>query len=163
VEIQVQQILLQVLNFAILLFALSKFLYKPILKILDERANKINEGLQAAEKSLAEQARLEERKQEEMVIVQKQVAKILEEAKVKADKMGKELLEEAREEAGKVIRKEEAALKARLEAEERKLKGQIADLVAVTTKAVLKDALTSKQQQEIIKSQMAQLKKLKVN
>src|SRR3989344_8353758 len=38
----------QVVNFLILLFILKKFLYKPILKVLDERKRKIEESLNNA-------------------------------------------------------------------------------------------------------------------
>ena len=38
-------LLTQVINFTILVVVLTKFLYKPILKMLDERKKKIEEGL----------------------------------------------------------------------------------------------------------------------
>ena len=43
------QLIAQIVNFAILLIILRLTLYKPILKMLDERKQKIAEGLNAAE------------------------------------------------------------------------------------------------------------------
>jgi F-type H+-transporting ATPase subunit b len=51
-EFGVQPILLlaQIVNFAILFFLLRKFLYGPLLKILEQRRNTIKESLKNAEK-----------------------------------------------------------------------------------------------------------------
>ena len=35
----------QLISFSILLFLISKFLYKPVVKLLDERAEKIKKGV----------------------------------------------------------------------------------------------------------------------
>jgi len=61
-EINFFQIIFQIINFTILLLLLKKFLYKPILKILKQRAQKIEEGIEAAEKSIEERDKLEELK-----------------------------------------------------------------------------------------------------
>jgi len=56
-------LLAQVVNFAVLLFILKRFLYKPILKVLEERKKRIEESLKNAEeieKRLVETAELEE-------------------------------------------------------------------------------------------------------
>ena len=39
----------QLISFTVLLFLLTKFLYKPVLKLLDERSEKIKKGLSDAE------------------------------------------------------------------------------------------------------------------
>ena len=41
----------QILNFLILVFVLTKFAYKPVVRIMDERKNKIAGDLEAAEKA----------------------------------------------------------------------------------------------------------------
>ena len=48
------QLIAQVVNFFVLLFVLRLVAYKPILKMLDERKQKIAEGLNAAEIARAE-------------------------------------------------------------------------------------------------------------
>lgn len=162
-EIQIQQIILQMVNFGVLFFLLYKFLYKPILKILDERAQKVSEGLDAAERSITEQASLEERKQKEIKKAQAKASEVLEEAKKTADKLGVDIIAQARIDAKEVVKKEEAALMERLEKQERKLKSQVTKLVAATTQSVLKKALTPKHQQEILKNQLKDLKEIKVD
>jgi len=162
VEVHVEQILLQIVNFGILFFVLIKFLFKPILKILDERSERIKEGLEAAEKTLAEQAKLEEKRQEQLTKAQQEAAKILADAKKEAERQGKAMVDEARKETAAMIEREEELFKTKLAKEELRLKGKIAKLVSLTTTTVLKEALTSQHQEEIIRRQMVQLKKLRV-
>lgn len=44
-------LLIQALNFAILLAVLWKFLYKPVLKMIDERREKVEKGVRDAEEA----------------------------------------------------------------------------------------------------------------
>ncbi|OGV93494.1 ATP synthase F0 subunit B [Microgenomates group bacterium RIFCSPLOWO2_01_FULL_47_10] len=161
-EINLQQFLLQVVNFAVIFLVLAKFVYRPILKILDERANKINEGLIAAEKSLDSQIRIEETKKKELIKAQKEAALILEEATSKAETMAKDIVDQAKTEAQKAVQNEEKQLMNRLEKEEKRLKGEIAGLVIASTKSLLQTSLTPAIQKEIIKKQINDLKKVKI-
>ena len=92
-EIHFDQILLQLINFGIVLFVLVKFLYKPVLKILDQRSEKIDAGLAAAEKNLEEQAKVEELKKKQLTQAEKQASKIIEEAKLEAQHLSKDIVE----------------------------------------------------------------------
>jgi len=100
----------QIVNFLILLFLLRKFLYNPVIKMLDERKQKITEGLDAAEQSknslqdagsksseIIEKAHLESKN---IMVVSKKLAdteakKIIE----KADRQAEIILRNANEEA----------------------------------------------------------------
>jgi F-type H+-transporting ATPase subunit b len=99
----------QMINFFIVLIALRLFLYRPILNMLDRRAQRVREGLEAADqsKTSAEQAehdvaqQLEEaRRQGQTLIAQAQEAagRIQEEARTQARRDGEVLLERARNE-----------------------------------------------------------------
>lgn len=44
-------LLAQFVNFAVLVFVLWKFAYKPIFKFLEDRKNKIEEGIKNAEQA----------------------------------------------------------------------------------------------------------------
>ncbi len=67
----------QILNFLILVFVLAKFAYKPVVRIMDERKNKIAGDLEAAEKAKDEAeavkaeyaAKLANARQEAQVII----------------------------------------------------------------------------------------------
>ncbi len=162
-EIRLDQILLQAINFGILLFVLTKFLYKPILKILEQRADKISAGLTAAQKNIDQQEQLEQTKKQVLKQAEIEASKILDAAKKDAQKTTAELIEKAREDAARLISKEEASFKARLDAQEKALIDRTASLVLKVSKAVLKDTLTSQAQAEILDAQVKALKKISVN
>ncbi len=66
----------QIVNFAILLYILKKFLYKPIAQTLQERQTKIKQGLQDAENA-----------KEALKVADAQKVEILKSARKDADKM----------------------------------------------------------------------------
>src|SRR4051794_30658792 len=64
--INLPQLIAQVANFVVLLVILRLTLYKPILRMLDERKQKIAEGLNAAELARAEAAQAQANIQEQL-------------------------------------------------------------------------------------------------
>lgn len=88
----------QVVSFCIVALALRQFAYRPILKVLHERRDRIEEGLRNAE-----------RIKQELADAEKRHAEILGKANAEAQKM----IDEARESAGIVAsRKEQEAIAA---------------------------------------------------
>ncbi len=160
-EIQLSQILMQLINFGVLLFVLTKFLYKPILKILDQRADRIDKGLLAAQQNLEAKEQIEQFKKEAQIKAEKQAQKVIDEAKVEAKKIGDEMIAKAKLDAQAAAAKEESAAKARLLEEEKAMTRRLSDLIVMTTKSLLKDALKQEHQQEIINYQISNLSKLK--
>ena len=79
-----------------LLFILTKFIWKPILKIVQDRDQKIEEALQMADKTKAE-----------MKSIQAQNEQLLKEARAERDHM----LKEAKETANEMINKAKAEAK----------------------------------------------------
>lgn len=116
-EIHVTAILLQMLNFGVVVGALTYFLLKPIRNILDERARKVAEGQAAAQAALAEKANIDkmkadvskEAKQEAKAII----AAAREEAQAKRDEIVAAAKEEAQAERAALLKsaeKEKATL-----------------------------------------------------
>ena len=161
-EINLIQILFQALNFGLLLFILTKFLYKPVLKLLEERNQKIEAGLKAAEDNLEEKAHLEELKTKSLIKAETAAAQVLEQARKQAESTGRDIIADAKDAAQVAVKKEHELLRQQLESERLKLKGEIADLVVDTTKSVLADTLTLEQQRTIVSHQIKQLKKVKL-
>lgn len=107
-------LLIQAVNFGLLLAALTYFLYKPILKIIDERREKIAEGVRTAQ---AAAQRLEEAKEESDKMVgdaAKQAEGLVTSARMRADTVGNDMMKEA------AARSEQLMVEARARAEEAK-------------------------------------------
>ena len=160
-KIEASQILLQIVNFAILLFVLTKFLYRPLLKIMESRSKKIQEGLEAAEKSLEEQAKAQEKKMHIITAAEKKATALLDEARLDAQRASKDIIAAAKKEARESGEKEYKILKAKIQEEENRVRQNIASLVTKTTESVLQQSLTPKTHKQIIKKQIKQLGSLK--
>lgn len=125
--IQLPLILAQVVNFAILMFILSKFLYKPVMKKLSERREKIAAGL-----TLTESLKV---KEEELV---KKEAAILKKAQAEAAKLVAAAKKEAKVEQEKLL----ANTKADLARQRLKFQSELAAESMATKKALAKESLT---------------------
>src|SRR5678810_1295522 len=74
----------QVISFGIVAFLLHRFAYKRVVGILEERRQRIAEGLANAEKIKAELARAETQRQEILTQANNQALKLIEEARAAA-------------------------------------------------------------------------------
>lgn len=159
-EINFFQIIFQIINFTILLFLLKKYLYKPILNILEQRAKKIHEGLEAAEKSIEEREKLEKQKKRVLVEAEKNATKILEGARLQAKKLEKQLVEKAERESEKRLAKADSLAKSKLSDMQEELQRKFSEAVVNTTETLLKDSIDVKNQRVIIRNQIQDLKKV---
>jgi len=131
----------QLINFVVLLGVLYKFAYKPLLKLLQDRSEKI-------EKSLADAKRIEEhlgaaQKEQRRIIAdaEREASKVREEAIARAEKQGEELLERTRHQAEDII----AKAKQQIEAHKRQMvsdaQTELAGLVTTACEKVLSDVM----------------------
>lgn len=95
----------QIINFLILLWLLRKFLYGPLLNIMQNREEKISSRLEEASGKLAEAERKSREYENKLGELKKQKSAWLEEAKKEAESLKLELVQEARNEVEKVRRK----------------------------------------------------------
>ena len=107
--INVPGLVAQIINFSLLMVLLTALMYKPVLKMLDERATRIRESLEKAEEVKREaerteqqfQARIQESRQEGQAILAqatKSGERLIEEARQRAREEGESLLTRARTE-----------------------------------------------------------------
>ena len=157
-EIDIKAVLLQLLNFGILVFLFTRFAFKPILKILDARAKKIADGQVAAEKSLKALSESEKKQADRLEEASKKAAGIIAEAKAESKKLGVELLAEAKNVASIELGKQKEAFQKELEVEELALKKRLAILVVETTKTVLASSLKASDLKAITAKELSKLK-----
>jgi ATP synthase F0 subunit b len=89
----------QLVVFFILAWFTMKFVWPPIVKALDERANKIADGLAAADKAKADLALAEKKVVEELRKARESAGDV----RTSAEKQASQLIDEARAEASRII------------------------------------------------------------
>ena len=89
-------LLSQAVNFAILLTVLRLFAYKPIMKLLKDRADKIARGLAYTKEAEGKLAEMNEMVKEKMKAVDAESLRLAKDAEARAKILEAKLLEEAR-------------------------------------------------------------------
>ena len=117
---------LQAIVFAILVWFTMKFVWPPITKALDERAQKIADGLAAADKAKAELASANKKVEAELASSKNETAGRLAEAERRGQAIVEEAKVRATEEANRII----AAAKAEAEQQSVKAREALRDQVA---------------------------------
>ncbi|RCK76260.1 MAG: ATP synthase F0 sector subunit b [Anaerolineae bacterium] len=154
--------LFQVFNFTILALLMYALAYKPIVRMLENRKNKIAQGLEDAR--IAAEARANAEKEAKAIIAEAQnnAAQKVREATERADVAAKEILAQAEAQANKI--REEARIEA---AQERdrillELRGQIASLAIAAAQKLIGEALDEKRQHALLEEFFSGVKSGKV-
>ena len=93
----------QAVNFLLVLWLLNKFVFKKVLSHLEERRNKIEQGLELTERATREMERIDEARHRELGKARTEAEKILTDAGSSAAAKGKVALAVVRAEAEKML------------------------------------------------------------
>ena len=150
-------LLAQVVNFFVLLLILKRFLYKPILKVLEERKVKIEESLKNAEA-------IEKKLQETEVEAEKILAKALNE--------GQKIIDESKQAAAQIVADSQRGAaeiinKAQIQAKEvslaekvkiqQEIREDLGDIVLLVFEKIMGRKITDRQQKEFIEKEIKNL------
>lgn len=147
----IQPILLlaQIVNFAILLFILNKLIYKPILKILEERKERIKNSEKLAEEIEKRFALLTKEQEKILNQAKAEANKIISEAKSEAQLLSEQIKEEAKETAEIIMKRNHQLIESEKQKMVKEAKRDIVDLAILITEKVLSENLTAKDKQKI--------------
>lgn len=150
----------QAVNFFILLFVLKKLLYQPILKILNDRKQKIADSMKNAEEiqKRLEQSEIDREKKLKKAIEEAQ--EIINEAKKSADEIVKEAQAKAQADVTSLIERSEQSLKVEREKLRQEMRSELSQLVVAAMQKVSPRVLTKADQQTIIQDSLGKVKNL---
>ena len=146
--------------FLLVLFLLSKFAWKPILKGLAEREDTIAGSIAMAEKVKLEMLQLKGENEALLTAAREERAVMIKEAKVTKEKMIADAKEEAKVQAAKILTDANAAIQQQKMAAITDIKNQVGKLVVEVSEKVLRRELANKNEQETFINQLAQELKL---
>jgi F-type H+-transporting ATPase subunit b len=147
----------QLIVFLILVWFTMTYVWPPIVKALDERAQKIAEGLSAADKAKAELSNANKRVEEQLSAARTNAAQRLGDA----DRLAQTMIEEAKTRANEEGMKIVAAAKAEAEQEAMKareaLRDQVAALAVKGAEQILKREVNAGVHAELLSRLKAEL------
>jgi len=143
--------------FFILAWFTMKFVWPPVMKALDERVQKITDGLSAADKAKTDLALTEKLVVEEMRKARESATDV----RANAEKQGAHLLDEARAEASRIISqaREAAESEADVAAQRAKeaLREQVAQLAVAGAERILRREINAQVHAELLANLKAEL------
>lgn len=148
----------QLINFVILMAIMYKFGFKPMLKLLDDRKNKIEEGVKNAKKAEEKLVELEEREKEIIRDAKKEALKVIEEAKQAGEEKREQIIKKAKEEIGEIINSEKEKMRSEKASTLKEIKREIADLIILSLEKVIPESVDAKKDKELIKKAIKNIK-----
>ena len=143
-------LLAQIVNFLVLFVLLYFFAYKPILRMFDERSQRIKESVEQAEQVKEEAARAEEENKKKLEAAAKEGQEAIARAMRSGDEARQRAQQEAREEATTLVEKARQEIQRERDEVIGELKGEFADLAVAAAEKVIEKSLDKEEHRELI-------------
>lgn len=144
------QLIAQIVGILVLLFILKKLLYGPLLKVIDERSERIKESLEAAERTKEEAAANQEQMQEDLQKAREEGQQMIAQARDVAARFRDEEMAKAREEIAAERSKAETDIQRERDAAIEDLRREFAGLAISAAEQVVERSLSETDHRDII-------------
>jgi F-type H+-transporting ATPase subunit b len=143
-------ILFQIINFALLLWLLQRFAFKPILKMLADRRATIEASLKTAAELAEAKAAMAKKEQAILAAARTQAEHIIIQAHRQAEEQAAAIAAKAQEHAAQIKQQAEVEINQSLAAARRQLKQEAVHLVTAATEQIIKVKLDPAQDAKLI-------------
>jgi len=148
--IHLSSLIAQLLNFGLLLLLLYLFAYKPVIKMLDQRAAKIKESVDQTEQ-IKQQAELAEKETARLIAeASKEGQKIIEQATLIGEETKQKAKQDAKLEAERIIAKAKLEIERERDEAIGELRNAFADLTVIAAGKVIDRSLDKEQHRQLI-------------
>lgn len=131
-------LLINAVNFGVLLAALTYFFYKPMMRLLEERRQKIAAGVRAAEKAEEELKAFEASRGEMLAKAGKEADTLVSQARASGTAKEKEIMSHAEAAAARALKEAEAEAQEMKEKAVEESKKEVAKLIVLGMERALK-------------------------
>lgn len=150
-HVDLKLLIAQAINFSIVFFVLYYFVFKPLVKIMGDRTQRIEKSLEDAKKIEERLNKTEDEYKEKISQARKEAEKIIEEARQQAEKKRNESVVKAKEDIGKIINDEKANIQVEKAKILKEIKLEVSELIASSVEKVLEKKLDGNEDKELIK------------
>jgi F-type H+-transporting ATPase subunit b len=140
----------QLLIILVMLGVLYRFARGPLLKILNERRERIQQGVEATERAKRELEEAERERQAKLEETRREAQAMLDRIAKQAEDLRKELEAKAREQAEALIARARAEIGQEREKAVQDLRSQVADLAVMAAGRIIGESLDAKKHRELI-------------
>ena len=129
------------INFILLLGILGVFAYKPLMRMLDERTERIRESLEAADLARQEAANAQEAIQEQIAEARREGQRIMDQTREAAERFRTEEMEKARQEAEAFVERARSDIQRERDTALQEVRASFGDLAITAAERVIRSSL----------------------
>jgi F-type H+-transporting ATPase subunit b len=152
----------QVISFAMILYVLVRFLYKPVTTAMESRANTIRTGLAAAEEARKAAEEAQVKTDAQLAEARTQAQEILRQASQTASGLRDQIITDAKAEAQKVVDRGRIEIERERQAAVDELRKVTADLALLAATRVVEKSLDSADNRRLIEQAISEAGSLSV-
>ena len=146
----------QLINFVLLLIIFRLILYKPLLKILDERKKRIQEGLDASDEAKRRLSQTEQEVAKELEKARQQGQEQIAQAQQIAARIQEEARQGARQEAEQLLARAKNEIDLQRDSAIAELRREFAGLTITAAERVIKEELDPEKHRRLIQEVLAE-------
>jgi F-type H+-transporting ATPase subunit b len=150
-------LLIQAINFLILIALLSRFLWKPLTRFLGQRAEGIQKALTEAQAARDAAARSQDEYAAQILATQRETAAIREQARRDVETERQRLLQASRAEAQRLVADAQAAIQAETKRAKLELRAEAVTLSLAAAERLLGRAITAEDQKRLVEQYVRDL------
>lgn len=155
-----KSLIIQVVNFGLLLIVLTKFLYRPLLGVLDERRQAIKKSLEEAQAARAEAQREREEHAAKIQAAYAEAQAIRTAALQEAAEEQRRLVDAARAEAARLVDSAKAELAQDVRRARQELRQEVGDLAVTVAEQLIRKSLRGEDHRRIVEDAVARLERV---
>ncbi|MCD8360680.1 MAG: F0F1 ATP synthase subunit B [Acidaminococcaceae bacterium] len=139
----------QILNFLFLVFILAKFAYKPLMRMMEERKNKIAGDLETAEKAKEEAEGIKAEYAAKLAVARQEAQEIVENARKTAQAAHDKIMAETKAEQEQAIASAKEAIAREKQQALGEIRGQVINLSLIAASKIVEQKLGSEEDKKI--------------
>lgn len=149
------QFIVQLVAFLVFIWLLWKFAVGPIVKVLDDRQDKIRESMASAERMQAELKQTQARNEEVLLEARREAQDILATARQNGEQLLTRSREEAATQADSYLTRAQETMRQETEQAREQLRQEIADIAVLAAGRIIKKELDPRTQAQLIEETLA--------
>lgn len=147
----------QAVNFAIVLLVLWKFAYKPILKLLHDRENKIDQSLKDADRLAKLKVEMEEEKSKVLAQAKKEAQVILQDAQKKIELNRQAQLDKTKTDVEQLVTKAKEEISAEKVKAMKQAEKELGSIAVTIAEKLMKRELNEKDHERLVSETLKEI------
>lgn len=156
-EIDVKDLIFVMVNFLVLVAILYKFMWGPVINMIDSRQKTIDDSLNKADAARKEAEQMSEKLAEEIADARRQAKSIIDEAQKSAETVKEDILAQARDSADSMLERAQVEIAKEKANAILEIKGEVADMVVSVAGRLLAENMNDQQHMALVDKYIAEV------